>query len=122
MSKNGSNDYLVDELKIDKDLHVNNDWINEYARTIVQICGTHGIKVNRIKMCKSRRKGFHLYIPISPAIDPCFANKLQFLLGDDAQRVAFNQARIQSDLIEFNKLFEKESTRLRIIYRDGDEC
>jgi CBS-domain-containing membrane protein len=45
------------------------------------------------------------------------ADLLQFILGDDAQRVDFNRARIESDLAEWNKLFEVTGRRLKTIYR-----
>jgi hypothetical protein len=42
---------------------------------------------------------------------------LQWLLGDDSQRVGFNRARIESGLNEWNKLFEVVGRRLTTIYR-----
>ena len=56
---------------------------------------------------RRRRKGFHLWIEITPAIDSELANRLQWLLGDDCQRVDFNRARIRSGLNEWNKLYAK---------------
>ena len=70
----------------------------------------------------SKKKGFHLYIKIKPAIEPKKANFLQWLFGDDSLRVNFNQARIKSGLVEWNKLFEVVGRRLKTIYRNnGDE-
>jgi hypothetical protein len=108
-------------LKIDKDIFVDNSWIVGYARTIIQICRGRGLRVIHIKMCPSRRKGLHFYIAVRPAIDAHQANYLQWLLGDDCQRVDFNRARIESDLTEWNKLFEVPERRLRTIYRCRDE-
>ena len=49
--------------------------------------------------------------------DADLANQLQWLLGDDCQRVDFNRARIDSGLDEWSKLFEVPYVRLRTIYR-----
>lgn len=118
MSRKDLDDYLVDELKIDKDCFINKAWIKEYVKWIIRICKSHGIGILDIRMCLSKMKGLHFYIRISPAIDPVLANMLQFLLGDDSRRVAFNKARIDSGLQEWNKLFEKPGIKLRTIYQD----
>jgi hypothetical protein len=59
----------------------------------------------------------HYYIKIDLPIDADAANNLQYILGDDAKRVAFNRARIESELREWNKLFEKANTTSRTVYR-----
>jgi len=108
----------VDELKIDKDCFVDQDWIDDYIhRIIIPTCRTFGTSVNSIKMCPSRRKGLHFYISITPPVEASLANKLQWLLGDDTLRVDFNRARIESGVAEWNKLFEVPGRRLRVIYR-----
>lgn len=104
-------------LKVDKDCHVEESWIRGFVWGILQICEGHGVKVSSIKMCPSRSKGLHFYIKIHPKIDARLANYLQWLLGDDCQRVDFNRARIESELEDWNKLFEKLGVRLRTIYR-----
>jgi hypothetical protein len=104
-------------LKIDKDCFVDGGWIEGYVRTVIQICESYRIKVVSIRMCPSRSRGLHFYIAIDPAIDADQANYLQWILGDDARRVDFNRARIESGLVEFNKLFEVAGRRLRTIYR-----
>ena len=103
-------------LKIDKDCFVSKKWLQGYVKTIVQICEAHGVTVVLIRMCHSRKKGLHFYIQISPEIDARLANYLQWLIGDDCQRVDFNRARIGSSLNEWNKLFEEPERRLRTIY------
>lgn len=105
-------------LKIDKDLIVEKHWLKGYVDIIIQTCKTRGVNVTQIKMSLSESKGFHLYILINPEIEAEEANYLQFLLGDDSLRVGFNRARIESDLNEFNKLFEKPNARLRTIYHN----
>jgi len=119
----GVGDVSIDKvsvLKIDKDAFVDSDWLEDYIRLIVHTCRLHGVAVVSAKMCRSRKKGFHLYIEITPAIEPELANRLQWLLGDDCQRVDFNRARIRSGLNEWNKLFEEPGKRLRTIYKHAD--
>ena len=108
---------LVDELKIDKDAVVDREWITDYTKLAITTCRQHGVEVVNIKMCPSRRKGIHFYIRITPAIKSELANRLQFLLGDDCQRVDFNRARIEVGFKEWNKLFESARCRLQTIYR-----
>jgi len=107
---------LVDELKIDKDCFIHERWLGHYVRLIRSTCRRFGVKVLSIKRCCSECKGEHFYIKIRPAIDANLANMLQWLLGDDCQRVAFNRARIESGLSGWNKLFEVVGRRLRTIY------
>ena len=103
-------------LKIDKDCYVDGDWLEEYVnRVVAQICHSYNLNLLSVKMCASRKKGFHLYIEINPPIEPDLANRLQWLLGDDCQRVDFNRARIRSGLREWNKLFEEPGRRLGTI-------
>jgi len=119
----GVGDVGVDKvgvLKIDKDCFVDGDWLEDYIRLMVHACRFHGVTVLSVKVCRSRVKGFHLYIEISPAIDSELANRLQWLLGDDSARVDFNRARIRSGLNEWNKLFEEPRKRLRTIYKHTD--
>lgn len=104
-------------LKVDKDCFVDKEWLDAYVGIIIQTCNSYNVTVEAIKMCYSKSKGFHLYITISPEIDSVLANMLQWLLGDDCRRVDYNRARIESDLSEWNKLFEVANRRLKTIYR-----
>jgi len=104
-------------LKLDIDSIVDDEWISNKARAIVAVCKSFKVTVDNIKICRSRRKGIHFYIHIQPPVEASFANQLQWLLADDPARVAFNQARIESDLAQWNKLFEVAERRLRTIYR-----
>jgi len=114
----GSECGKVGELKIDKDCFVDQDWIDDYIHgIIIPTCRAFGTSVNSIKMCPSKRKGLHFYISITPPVEASLANKLQWLLGDDTLRVDFNRARIESGLVEWNKLFEVSGRRLKTIYR-----
>jgi hypothetical protein len=108
---------LVSILKVDKDCFVSTNWIRVWIEMAVVMCQKHSVTVTLIRMCRSRRKGLHFYIHITPSITADLANQLQWLLGDDALRVDFNRARIESGLNEWNKLFEKPGVKLRTIYR-----
>lgn len=55
-------------------------------------------------------------VRIDPPINAQTANNLQYLLGDDSKRFAFNQARIESGLVGWNKLFEVAERKLRTVH------
>jgi len=103
-------------LKIDKDCFVDRDWIDDYIKVVVTTCERFGAGVLSIKTCKSKMKGLHFYVLVSPSMEAGLANKLQWLLGDDSTRVDFNRARIESGLNEWNKLFEVSGRRLTTVY------
>jgi hypothetical protein len=105
----------VSVLKIDKDCFVDNEWVRDFVRLTLFVCQWYGITVISIGMTETR-KGLHFYIHITPAVQPELANRLQFLMGDDARRVDFNRARIRSGLNEWNLLFERASVKLRMIH------
>ena len=107
-----------DRLKIDKDCIVTRKWLLEWVRRIVlPTCSFYGVTVLWMRYCPSERKGLHFYIKIDPPIGAMLLLKLQFLLGDDAQRVSLNRARVRAGFKDWNKLFEKEGTKLRTLYR-----
>lgn len=121
MSRNDTNE-KVSELKIDKDCFPNGEWIPFYLNVIRKTCSEFAVAVKSISVCESKRKGLHFYIEIEPAVNPELVNMLQWLLGDDCRRVDFNRARIDSDLREWNKLFEVAGRKPRMVYRfDGEE-
>lgn len=112
----------VSVLKLDKDCVVSDDWLRSYVHIVIlPVCAAFGVKVMSVKMCHSRRRGVHFYIRIDPLIQPDLANRLQFLLGDDPQRVSMNGARILACYTEWNRLFEAENVKLWTIYRAGDQ-
>jgi hypothetical protein len=104
-------------LLIDVDMVVKRHWMRYYILLILTVCSWFNVQVYRIRMCPSAKKGQHFRIDITPAVPARLANLIQFLAGDDRQRVAFNQARIESGLAEWNKLFARSNVRLRTIYR-----
>ena len=108
----------VNILKVDKDCHVDKHWISDFIRLAVTVCQWHRLRVLSIMMSRSRRKGLHFYIHVAPPVDADLANRLQWILGDDCQRVDCNRARIESGLKEWNKLFEEVGRLLMRIY-DG---
>jgi len=123
MSKRNASTDLpkVDLLKIDKDCFCKPDLNRKYIETTINTCRRQGVKVIWIKSTRSRH-GMHYYIKINAPIDAEAANNLQYILGDDAKRVAFNRARIESELQEWNKLFEKANATSRTVYRSDESC
>ncbi len=103
-------------LKIDQDCFVDPGWTRDYIWLAISTCRRFRLKIVRIRTCESARKGIHYYIDLARPINFELANRLQFLLGDDRQRVDFNRARIESKLSDPIKLFEKLGSRLRTIY------
>ena len=103
-------------LKIDKDCFVDPALQTEYIHAILQVCAKYGIKILWVKSTRSRH-GIHFYVKISRALPAHKANRLQYLLGDDAKRVEFNRSRIESGLVEWNKLFERSDAKLTTVYR-----
>jgi len=106
----------VDVLKINKDCHVDQSWIQDYVRAITSICQMKRVKVTSVEMGRSK-KGLHFYIGIQPRVSGEFANQLQWLLGDDCRRVDYNRARIRSHYPDWNKLFERIGQRFVTLYR-----
>ncbi|MGB6680715.1 MAG: hypothetical protein WBF08_05240 [Candidatus Bathyarchaeia archaeon] len=104
-------------LKIDKDLFISKDWLQAYAKTIVFICRLYDVKVDYSRVVNSERKGLHFYIKIKPKIDAEKAVFLQFLLGDDSQRVDYCRARVDSGLDEWNKLYWVVGRRFKTVYK-----
>jgi hypothetical protein len=110
----------ISVLKIDKDCHPDREWLPDYVRIVRKAAALKSVQVIRVRMCKSRVKGCHFYLDIEPSVSAEKANELQFLMGDDCKRVDFNRARIRSGFSEWNKLFEKENRRLRVLYRSQE--
>ena len=114
---------MTSTLKIDKDVVVDREWIQDYLewirdylRLILTVCKWFKLKVIAVRMCPSARKGQHFYIDITPPIEATLANRIHYLLGDDCRRVDFDQARIGSGLAGWSKLFERPNVELQTIY------
>jgi hypothetical protein len=110
-----------DLLKIDKDCIVPRKWLLEWVQRIVLPTFLfYRTTVVWVKSCPSERKGLHFYIKIDRPTSPLLVLELQFLLGDDAQRVSMNRARMRAGFEDWNKLFENEHTRLKTLYRSPE--
>ena len=103
-------------LKVDKDCHVDRQLEREYVQDSITILRRRHIRVKSIEATRTQH-GRHYYFHIHPSVDALTANRLQYLLGDDPKRVGYNQARIDSGLLEWNKLFEAIGRRLITLYR-----
>jgi hypothetical protein len=107
----------VDVLKVDKDCHADQSWIRDYVRVVMSVCRMKRVKVAFVEMSRSE-KGLHFYIGIIRSrVGSEFANRLQWLLGDDCRRVDYNRARIRSHYPDWNKLFERIGQRFVTLYR-----
>jgi len=108
----------VTTLKIDKDLIVSPSLLRDWVRSIViPTCMVYGVTVYSVSTCPSQRKGFHVYVEITPAVHAELAWRLQFLLGDDCKRVSLNRARLRAGFSDWNKLFEGIPPTLRTVYK-----
>jgi hypothetical protein len=102
-------------LKVDKDCHVTQQLEREYIGHAISLLRKHHVSVESIRATRTHH-GRHYYIKIHPPVDAHTANSLQYLLGDDASRVDYNRARINSRLEEWNKLFEAAGRKLVTLY------
>jgi hypothetical protein len=102
-------------LKVDKDCHVDQQLEREYVQDSIAILRKHNVRVKFIEATRTRH-GRHYYFHIRPSVHAQKANRLQYLLGDDPKRVDYNQARINSRLPEWNKLFEAVGRKFVAIY------
>jgi hypothetical protein len=105
----------ISVLKVDKDCHVSSQLEREWIRVALAILRICHESVEWIRATRTHH-GRHYYIRIDPPVDAHTANNLQYLLGDDANRVDYNRARINSRLEEWNKLFETVGRRKRTLY------
>ena len=121
MQKRNINASLPKEnvLKVDKDYDPDPALQRHYVQDTIIILARHNLKVIWIKTSRTQH-GRHYYIKINRPVDALTLNKLQFLIGDDSKRVAYNEARIRSSLSKWNKLFEKPNAKLTTLYRLED--
>ena len=106
-------------LKVDKDYESDHALQRQYVQDLIVVLTRHHLKVMWIKTSRTRH-GRHYYIRINRPVTALTTNKLQYLIGDDPKRVAYNEARIRSSLPEWNKLFEEIGVRLRTIYQNPE--
>jgi len=98
---------------------VSRSLLREWVRLVaVPICQAFGVTVQSVAVCASKRKGYHVYVQITPPIHAELAWRLQFLLGDDSKRVSLNRARLRAGFSEWNKLFEGVRPRMTEVYAE----
>jgi hypothetical protein len=102
-------------LKVDKDCHIDRQLERVYVQESVAMLRKYHLKVLSITATRTRH-GRHYYFEIDQPVDAHTANNLQYLLGDDAKRVGFNEARINSKLAHWNILFEAVVGKLWTLY------
>jgi hypothetical protein len=102
--------------KVDKDCHIDRQLERQWVRVALVILRMHHESVEWIKATRTRH-GNHYYIKIDPPVSAKTANNLQYLLGDDANRVDRNRARINSEDAYWNRLFEDLGRRKVTLYR-----
>jgi hypothetical protein len=103
-------------LKVDKDCHIDSALEQEYIQDSRAILCRHGITVLKIEATRTYH-GRHYYFYLAEPLDARTANRLQYLLGDDPKRVDYNQARIDSGLPGWNKLFESIGRKTTTLHR-----
>jgi hypothetical protein len=106
-------------LKVDKDCHTDSELEKKYIQDALAILSSCGITVLKIEATTTSH-GRHYYFYLAEPVDAHTANRLQYRLGDDAKRVDYNRARINSGLVGWNKLFESIGRKLRTIYRNTE--
>jgi hypothetical protein len=87
----------------------------EYIRDALAILSKRGIRVLKIEATRTYH-GRHYYFHLAEPVEARTANRLQYLLGDDPNRVDYNRARIDSGLVGWNKLFEAVGRKLKTLY------
>ena len=93
-------------LKIDIDFHPPKEWMMDWVNTRTEMLRKLGYIVEYFRIFKTKR-GLHIYFKLIKNVIAEEANRLQFLLGDDATRVKINQWRIKRGIKRWNKLFHK---------------
>jgi hypothetical protein len=104
-------------LKIDKDHHPSAELERRYIQTVLLVIANQGLRVAWIKRTRTRH-GRHYYVQLVETLTDQAANDLQYLLGGDAKRVAWNQQRINSGLPDWNKLFEEVGRHFEKVYEN----
>ena len=93
-------------LKIDIDFHPPKEWLMNWVNTRTEMLRKLGYIIEYFRIFKTKR-GLHIYFKLTKDVMAEEANRLQFLLGDDATRVKINQWRIKRGIKRWNKLFHK---------------
>jgi hypothetical protein len=110
-------DYM---LKLDVDLKVPKEWLEDWLETRRAIYEALGFKILGMVVDKKSERGFHAFVHIlsNTKLTPDDLNKLQWLGGDDRGRVLINAWRIKRGVPweRGNKLFD------HVIWRKEHKC
>ena len=118
MPRSYANPRLESVIQVDKDCHPSKRLEGFWVVATVDTFKNLGVTVEKIQRTRTTN-GNHYYISITPEVHARVANQLQFLAGDDARRVGFNEARLCAGLQKFvswNLLFEPVGKRRVTIY------
>jgi len=95
-------------LKIDVDVQMDKEMLELFIKTRKVILDFLGYKLIKINY-KKTNKGYHFWFIINDDVTPREKWILQFLLGDDHDRVMYNQIRLFVDAFDdFNALFVRK--------------
>ncbi len=106
-------------VKVDKDCLVDSNWVKEWVALTLTVAAWHNRSVKTVKICRSLKKGWHAYVELNEPVDATTANRIAWILGDDATRTDYNRARIESGMQEWSKMFERVNVRLLTTYDDS---
>jgi hypothetical protein len=100
---------MVNLIKIDLDVKVSKELLNEWLELRKVMLKHLGLDYEYIT-CYESNKGYHIYIKLKQDVTPKRIIELQFLLGDDHNRVWCNFQRYEHNdddvLVDFNILFD----------------
>ena len=98
--------HLADVLKIDLDFIPPVEWFREWLFTRAVLLKLYDIEIKKVNVCTSSSgKGLHIWLHIDRKIGDEEKAKLQFLLGDDHRRSAYNNLRV-TYFRPYSKLFD----------------
>lgn len=96
---------------------ISRDLLQDWIRLVlIPTCRAYDVTVLSVITFPSPRKGFHAYVEIIPPIHAETAWRLQFLVGDDCQRVSLNRARLRAGFGGWNKLFEEPNVKPTTVF------
>lgn len=117
----------MDVLKIDIDIKVPEDWIEDWVNSRIAILNSYfdSEVVHEVIVKPSSKRGYHAWIHIDAGDPPPGEiNKLQWLCGDDETRVSINQRRIDRGVPweDANVLFSRVLRRKEYKNEQCENC
>jgi len=98
-------------LKLDVDFKMDKELLRKFVDTRFAILKHLGYHVVEIKAVETKR-GYHFWVHLSENLNARERCELQFLLGDDINRVKYNFLRLNAKCFdEFNALFSVKVKR-----------